>query len=362
MLDVVLTYFVCIGGFLAFLLAVQQVIAQKRELANFLRSFLLIVSSIVLYGYALFANKVCLEYPILVFLYFTAAFLLGPMYLFTINSLLGIKKSMQKLDIIHFLPAIAVFIGEIIFQLQDPALKLDLLRVFLINPTQSPLVCLLIAAIASNVSYEFAVIKSIFEFWTNQEIKREVRIIGIRLGASVLSLALFTVGMLLANPVLILLGGTVHTGIIVSMFITQDYYPKFFFALRKEIRRKYYEHSLLQGLNTDIIRNRLEEMMNDEQIYKDMDLNLQTLAGKLSMTPHQLSQFLNEQMKANFRNYVNGYRVREARRLLAHNGKMSISSICYEVGFNSKSTFYTVFKEVTGKTPREIRDEIQIKA
>ena len=80
------------------------------------------------------------------------------------------------------------------------------------------------------------------------------------------------------------------------------------------------------------------------------------------MTPHQLSQFLNEQMKANFRNYVNGYRVREARRLLAHNGKTSISSICYEVGFNSKSTFYTVFKEVTGKTPREIRDEIQTKA
>jgi AraC-like DNA-binding protein len=362
MLQIVLTYFVCIGGFLAFLLAVQQVIAQKRELANFLRSFLLMVSSIVLYGYALFANKVCLEYPILVFMYFTSAFLLGPMYLFTINSLLGIKKSMQKIDILHFIPAVTVFIGEIIFQLQDPAFKLDVLRVFLTTPTQSPLVYLLLAAIASNMAYEFAVVKSIFEFWTNQEIKREVRIIGVRLGASVLSLSLFTVGMLLANPLLILSGGTVHTGIIVSMFITQDYYPQFFFALKEEIRRKRYEHSLLQGLNTDIIKNRLEEIMNDEQVYKDMDLNLQTLAARLSMTQHQLSQFLNEQMKANFRNYVNGYRVREAMRLLAHNEKLSISSICYEVGFNSKSTFYTVFKEVTGKTPREIRDEIQSKA
>lgn len=362
MLQVLLTYFVCIGGFLAFLLAIKQVTARKRELANFLRFFLMMVSSIVLYGYALFANKVCLEYPILVFMYFTSAFLLGPMYLFTINSLLGSKKCMQKIDILHFLPAITVFIGEIIFQLQDPAFKLDLLRVFLTTPTQSPLVYLLLAAISSNIAYELAVMKSIIEFWTNQEIRREVRIIGVRVGASVLSLSLFAVGMLLANPMLILLGGTVHTGIMVSMFITEDYYPQFFFALKQEMRRKHYERSLLQELNTDLIRNRLEELMNDEQIYKDMDLNLQSLAGKLSMTQHQLSQFLNEQMKANFRNYVNGYRVGEAIRLLAHNEKMSISSICYEVGFNSKSTFYMVFKEMTGKTPREFRDGIQAKA
>jgi len=38
---------------------------------------------------------------------------------------------------------------------------------------------------------------------------------------------------------------------------------------------------------------------------------------------------------------------------------MSVSTICYEVGFNSKSTFNTVFKEATGKTPQEFREELK---
>jgi AraC-like DNA-binding protein len=359
LLQSILSYFVYFGGFLALLLAVQQVIARKRELANFLRFFHLLCNSVMLCGTALLANKVPLEFPFSLFLYFTCGLLLGPSYLFSISTLLGSKTRLKKTDIFHFLPAMLIFIGEIVFQSQDTAFKQDVLRVFLTQPLQSPLAAIFAAAIIFNAAYECLVMKGVIVFWSNPEIKKEVRIISIRVVASFLALSLFAAGIFLADSILLLLGGTVHAGIMVSILITQDYYPQFFFALKREIRRKRYERSLLLGLNTRVISNRLEELMNDEQLYRDMELNLQTLADRLSITPHQLSQFLNDQVNSNFRNYINGFRVKEARRLLEHNSDMSVSTICYEVGFNSKSTFNTVFKEATGKTPREFREELK---
>jgi AraC-like DNA-binding protein len=359
LLQSILSYFVYFGGFLALLLAVQQVIARKRELANFLRFSHLLVNGVMLCGTALLANKVPLEYPFSLFLYFTCGFLLGPSYLFSISTLLGSRTGLKKADVLHFLPAIIVFTGEMVFQLQGTAFKQDMLRIFLTQPLQSPLAPLFAAAIIFNAVYEFMVMKGVIMFWNNPEIKKEVRIISIRVVASFLALSLFSAGIFRADPVVILLGGAVHAGIMISILITQDYYPQFFFALKREIRRKRYERSLLLGLNTDVIRNRLGELMDDEKLYRDMELNLQTLADRLSITPHQLSQFLNDQVNSNFRNYINGFRVKEARRLLEHNSDMSVSAICYEVGFNSKSTFNMVFKEATGKTPREFREELK---
>ena len=359
LLQSILSYFVYFGGFLALLLAVQQVIARKRELANFLRFSHLLVNGVMLCGTAFLANKVPLEYPFSLFLYFTCGFLLGPSYLFSISTLLGSKTMLKKTDIFHFLPAMLIFIGEIVFQLQNTAFKQDVLRILLTQPLQSPLAAIFAVAIIFNAAYEFLVMKGVIIFWRNPEIKKEVRIISIRVIGSFLALSLFAAGIFLADSILLLLGGAIHTAIMVSILITQDYYPQFFFALKREIRRKRYERSLLLGLNTGVIGSRLAELMNDEQLYRDMELNLQTLAGRLSITPHQLSQFLNDQVNSNFRNYINGFRVKEARRLLEYNRKMGISAICYEVGFNSKTTFNTVFKEATGKTPREFREELK---
>ncbi len=359
LLQALLSYFVYFGSFLAFLLAVQQIIGRKRELANFLRFFHLLVNCIMLYGNAFLANKVPVEYPLILFPYFTCGFLLGPSYLFSISSLVGSTSRLGKKQMFHLLPALIVLLVEIVFQAQDTGLKQDVLRVFLTTPLQSPLALLFGLAILSNLAYEFLVMKDVIVFWNSREIKKEARIVSIRVVASFLTLSLFTAGIFMAAPLVILAGGFVHAGIMVSIFITQDYYPQFFFALKREIRRKRYERSLLQGLNTGVIRNRLGELMNDEQLYKDMELSLQSLAERLSLTPHQLSQFLNDQLDVNFRNYINSYRIREARRLLEQDDNISVSAVCYEVGFSSKSTFNTAFKEATGRTPREYREGLK---
>jgi AraC-like DNA-binding protein len=62
-------------------------------------------------------------------------------------------------------------------------------------------------------------------------------------------------------------------------------------------------------------------------------------------------------MKKNFYDLVNGYRVEEAKRLLLDpkNTNYTILSVGFEAGFNSKTTFNTVFKKFTGLTPTDFR-------
>lgn len=116
------------------------------------------------------------------------------------------------------------------------------------------------------------------------------------------------------------------------------------------------------GLNADRIKelvNRITMLMDREKLYQETELTLHELAGKLRVPTYQVSQALNEGMKKNFYDLVNGHRVEEAKRLLldSKNRNYTILSVGFEAGFNSKTTFNTVFKKFTGLTPTEFRDK-----
>jgi YesN/AraC family two-component response regulator len=98
--------------------------------------------------------------------------------------------------------------------------------------------------------------------------------------------------------------------------------------------------------------------MEKEKLYQETELTLQQLAGKLQVPTYQVSQALNEGMKKNFYELVNGYRVEEAKKLLldSQNRNYTILSVGFEAGFNSKTTFNTVFKKFTGLTPTEFKN------
>jgi len=107
------------------------------------------------------------------------------------------------------------------------------------------------------------------------------------------------------------------------------------------------------------IISRIREIMQQEKLYQETELTLQNLADKIEFPSYQVSQAINEGMKKNFYDLVNGYRVEEAKRLLLDlkNKNFTILSIGFEAGFNSKTTFNTVFKKFTGLTPTEYRDK-----
>ncbi|HEY8734249.1 MAG TPA: helix-turn-helix domain-containing protein, partial [Puia sp.] len=97
--------------------------------------------------------------------------------------------------------------------------------------------------------------------------------------------------------------------------------------------------------------------MQDKKPYLEPELNLEQLASQLFIKPKLLSQAINEILGQNFYDFINRHRIEEAARLLTNpkDKKITILEVLYEVGFNSKSSFNTLFKKYTGLTPTEFR-------
>jgi len=107
----------------------------------------------------------------------------------------------------------------------------------------------------------------------------------------------------------------------------------------------------------DEIAARIIRTMEQDKLYQEADLTLQNLADRIQLPSYQVSQAINDGMNKNFYDLVNSYRVEEAKRLLldSKNNNFTILSVGFEAGFNSKTTFNTVFKKFTGLTPSEFR-------
>ncbi|MCP4219952.1 MAG: AraC family transcriptional regulator [bacterium] len=133
----------------------------------------------------------------------------------------------------------------------------------------------------------------------------------------------------------------------------KDYY--------RQKNRKKYEQSLLTEEQIDDYVQRIETLMKEEKPYLESDLTLKKTAAMLSIHSKALSQVLNERMGRNFKEYINHHRVNEAMALLEQSlrdKELSILHIAYDVGFNAKSSFNTVFKNQTGMTPSAYRKKL----
>jgi AraC-like DNA-binding protein len=107
---------------------------------------------------------------------------------------------------------------------------------------------------------------------------------------------------------------------------------------------------------------KLLKTMESEEIYKNPDLTLPDLAGKLHISRNHLSHVINVSAGVNFFDFINRYRINEAKRILSdpEAENFNILNIAFEAGFKSKSTFNKVFKKFTAKTPKEFRRDKKI--
>jgi AraC-like DNA-binding protein len=105
------------------------------------------------------------------------------------------------------------------------------------------------------------------------------------------------------------------------------------------------------------LTEKLKDLMSRVKLYQDPDLHLDGLADTMGISSRSLSALINGHYEQNFYDYVNDYRVRDAQRQLEDPGLKSktIQRVMEDAGFNSKSTFNSHFKKVTGKTPSEYR-------
>jgi ligand-binding sensor domain-containing protein/AraC-like DNA-binding protein len=139
--------------------------------------------------------------------------------------------------------------------------------------------------------------------------------------------------------------------LIIAFWLYKWYIKKQLENKRKKLR---YSTSNLNEQKAKQINERLISLLNTEKIYLEPDINLHKLANLLQVKPNYLSQVINQYHKQNFYEFINTYRVEEAKRLLKET-TLKIEAVAYDSGFNSLSTFNAVFKKVTGKTPSQFR-------
>lgn len=115
-----------------------------------------------------------------------------------------------------------------------------------------------------------------------------------------------------------------------------------------------YARSALSTDHAKRLAVRIDAAMREQRLFLDPNLSLQKLSRQVGAAPHLISQTLNERLGSTFFDYVAGWRIDEAKRLILTD-ESSILTIAMEAGFNSKSTFYKAFKITTGMTPSDWR-------
>ncbi len=102
---------------------------------------------------------------------------------------------------------------------------------------------------------------------------------------------------------------------------------------------------------------RIQNFMRTNDVYTNAELSLNELSSMLGLSPRRLSSLINNYLHQNFIGFVNEYRIEMAKTKLIKSADQgsTIQEIMYEVGFNSKSSFNTIFKQHTGLTPSEFK-------
>ncbi|TYA74662.1 helix-turn-helix domain-containing protein [Seonamhaeicola marinus] len=111
-----------------------------------------------------------------------------------------------------------------------------------------------------------------------------------------------------------------------------------------------------------ILEQKLITSMEDDKLFKNQKLQLKDLSRAMNTSENSISEVFAKQLNTNYYDFINGYRVQEVIRLmkLERFNDYKLIAIAEEAGFNSKTTFNTVFKKTTGYTPSQYRKELAL--
>ena len=148
----------------------------------------------------------------------------------------------------------------------------------------------------------------------------------------------------------------------ILIFFKALQHPEYFTGLTGEEKQNKYEHSRLTEKEKTEYLQKLESYFNNDKPYLNPELTITDVALNLNVSVKYLSQVINETLGKNFYDFINSYRIEEAKRQLNENtdSKKTVLEILYESGFNSKSAFNTAFKKQTGFTPTQFRKQVLI--
>lgn len=358
------------GLFLALVLFTQQ---RGNRRANRVLALLILLFSLRLVETVGYWTKYLLEFPHFWLTTAAFSFLFGTLLYFYAKFLTAENLKLSKRDLLHFLP-FALYLGWLVsFYRLSGDIKLRILqKILAVEKLEMPwpyfiffllqishmlvytwLTLRLLKAHSQSVKGNGISLEKISVNW--------LRRLAIGFGSFVLLTLLYVIWLQLGFPysravdalVLIAMAGQIY--IIGYMTLRQ---PEIFSGNLALKNAPKYEKSALTPARAETYLTRLLHAIETEKLFINSDLKLQDLAQKLDIPTHHLSQIINEKLGQNFFDFLNQYRVEEAKKYLIDPAKQpyTILSIALEVGFNNKASFNTAFKKHTGMTPSHFRD------
>ena len=366
-------YLLLIGIFEAFFLTVLIISKKGKQLHDYILSgYLFIMGVTVFFSFLDYYNRTHnYRYPALLDVNIPFLFLHGPLTWFYIKSLTDQHFRFKPIYFLHFLPFVAVFIEHSIniFSLPETVKiyidKTELFKSWIIYP-------IIVDAVAivtlGYLIWGWILIRKYNRYIqnyfseTNQINLRWLRILLI---STVICYALndFTyildfffhfapykvlqlASFMIASIFILVLGffghsqGNIFTAYQVDIDLKKSIIPSNDEKIKKED-----EHFV----------NALITYMKENKPFLNPELTIAALSRELNVSPYYLSDILNNKLNLNFYDFINHYRVEEFKMKLTNpeNERLTFSGIASDCGFNSKATFYRVFKKSTGSSPNE---------
>lgn len=400
MMSVLLLLGAAQGAFLSLVLSRTK---KKNRAANLFLACLLLVFSVSLVHGFLSVTYLYLQYPRLIAVEWPLTFLYGPLLYFYVKSLTKPQWRIKKWKLLfHFLPAVLMYIYLIPFFRLKPELKGRLL--FLVNaparnsfPVIDPITIVavlqitgylllslrLLRAHAVNIRENFSTLDNISLSWL-----RTLVIICFCLLCSYAFFEIFSqfyglykeAEYLLYLMIAVIIYGMAYKGMRQPEIFSEsqvlsepgdgvsgngqvnavrDAAPSETPQEAKKEQPDKYKKSALTPEQSDAILARLTKLMQTERPYLEMGLTLPMLSNMLDISPNLLSQVINGKLNKSFFDFVNGYRVEEAKQFLVspESDRFTILGLAMDAGFNSKSSFYGAFKKLTGMTPSQFKNK-----
>lgn len=135
--------------------------------------------------------------------------------------------------------------------------------------------------------------------------------------------------------------------------------PEWWRSDLRKLSDKKYQKSTLPRKDMLAILEGLDQLMIQQRLYTQADLSLEFIANETGLSRHHISQALNQEKGMSFSQYINQFRVEEAKKLIqANQGESTLLNIAFQAGFQTKASFNTHFKRVTGITPSQFKKNL----
>ncbi|MCP4133246.1 MAG: AraC family transcriptional regulator [bacterium] len=302
------------------------------------------------------------QYPGIAGLYFTnipLGFLCGPLIYFHVLSITDNKKSISRPEWLHFLPALLSGLLLIPHIALNAEQKIQYIEKYSRGEQKIFGIGLILLACYFSIYGVLSILALKRRIKKENPLHKRIAVIELFLLSSIFIFILKIVAILTLWKPFLLFQNYVTSFSFLMLYLLYHRYPYLFqyatLSAGKPAPKKTSSRSYLTNIDIDTLANKLILLMEKENFYCDEDLTLSRLSQVLDVTPHQLSEFLNEHYNKNFNNYINEYRVAEAKKLLIKDPQRNTLSIAYAVGFNSYTAFYTAFKKSIGSSPADFR-------